>query len=640
MLMKFRKDINGLRAIAVLAVVVFHFNPSWLSGGFSGVDIFFAISGFLMTSILVGRYDEQKLSVWLFYCERGRRILPALVCLCAALLAYGTYSLSPIELSQLAKHVVSSLLFVSNATYWMEAGYFDAASDTKWLLHTWSLSVEWQFYIIYPFIIIGCIKFFGRKRLGQSLIFICILSYAMSVLTPVAYQTSAFYLLYSRAWEMLLGGLVCLYPLSLSVRQSKVLELSGLALICATYILVRESFSWPGYLAAIPVMGSCMLLAANRQNSALTGNPLCQFLGRTSYSIYLWHWPIVVFMRQHHIDGLYSVIVGMVTAVFIGSISYYFIESKFRKQKIDVIGGNFFRKAYLPTLYVVVMMLGGGIYYSQGIPSRYDGKINELTEIKDVYSFFGIPTVWRNGICHSAPIGMSTEERLAKCAEPGSHKIFLWGDSYAAALYPGLLELQKKYKHSFAIEQFTDGNGAPFFRNVGVADNKKNIEIVNQEKLDILAKMKPEKVIITWMTTGSNAIQNHTEAVIGIKDTIARIKKASPNTKVIIVGPVPQWNNTLVAIMLSYWRDYKTYPPKYISYGLNKSMFDWDTLFKSSLADAGVTYISALDILCHADECLTRVNDEAKGLITADWGHLSPAGSIYFVDRISDILLK
>lgn len=637
--MNFRYDINGLRAYAVIAVVLFHFNPAWLSGGFAGVDVFFVISGYLMTRIIVGRYDAAKLSVWNFYLDRGRRIIPALAFLCGVLISYGIWKLSPIGLMQLAKHIIGSLLFISNGMYWLESGYFDASSHTKWLLHTWSLSVEWQFYLLYPFIILGIVKSIGRKRLGLGLIGACVLSYALSVYTPSAHQSSAFYLIHTRAWEMIAGGLVCLYPCSLSAKRSKFTEITGLTLVLTSYFAMSERITWPGYMAIIPVVGACMILAANRQDSLLTNNRVSQFLGTTSYSIYLWHWPVVVFMLQNEIGGIWASLVGILISILLGWISYVLVENRLRGDKEKKSQQPFIRRHILSGAFGIVFVSGLVIYQTDGLPFRYDGKINELTKIKDVYAFFEIPAVWRNGVCHSSPIGMSEEVRISKCAEQGKHKVFLWGDSYAAALYPGLVALQKETKKSFSIEQFTDGNGSPFFTNLSLADNKKDLITTNEEKLQILSSIKPEKVVITWMVYGSNTIQDPVKAVAGIKDTVSRIRQASPSTEIIVIGPVPQWNENLVAVLLKYWDKFGTYPPKYMDFGLNKGVFDWDALLQKEMKADGVEYISALKELCNEQGCITRVGDDAHSLAAADWGHLTPAASRYFIERIKDKLL-
>ncbi|HDC4429464.1 TPA: acyltransferase, partial [Enterobacter asburiae] len=167
--MKFRHDINGLRAIAVMAVVLFHFNPSMLPGGFIGVDVFFVISGFLMTSIIVGGINNNSFNIAKFYCARANRIIPALSVLCITLLIFGWFNLTPSDYKMLAKHAASSIGFISNIIYMGETGYFDASSHEKWLLHTWSLSVEWQFYIFYPLLIILLKKFISLESIKKTM---------------------------------------------------------------------------------------------------------------------------------------------------------------------------------------------------------------------------------------------------------------------------------------------------------------------------------------------------------------------------------------------------------------------------------------------------------------------------------------
>ena len=163
--MKFREDINALRAIAVVAVVIFHFNHAWLPGGFAGVDVFFVISGFLMTMIIFKGLEKDTFSILKFYGARVRRIVPALVALCFALLVFGYLLLSPLDYLILGKHAAASLTFTSNILYWTEAGYFNDDSIEKWLLHTWSLSVEWQFYLVYPLLLVGLKKLLTLKQI-------------------------------------------------------------------------------------------------------------------------------------------------------------------------------------------------------------------------------------------------------------------------------------------------------------------------------------------------------------------------------------------------------------------------------------------------------------------------------------------
>lgn len=209
----FRKDINGLRAWAVVAVVLFHFGVPGFAGGFVGVDIFFVISGFLMTNILIKKLEnpQQKFSVWDFYLARAERIAPALLVLCIALLALGWFLLPPQDYRSLGMHTLTSVLFASNIQYWREAGYFDAASHDKWLLHTWSLSVEWQFYLVLPLLLWGVWRLWpGRCNAAQVHILLLLASLALLVWLTSQKPEAAFFLLPTRAWEMLAGALAVL----------------------------------------------------------------------------------------------------------------------------------------------------------------------------------------------------------------------------------------------------------------------------------------------------------------------------------------------------------------------------------------------------------------------------------------------
>ncbi|WP_411726794.1 acyltransferase family protein [Methyloglobulus sp.] len=296
--MDFRKDINGLRAIAVIAVILFHFGVSRMKGGFVGVDVFFVISGFLMTGIIFNKVDRGNFSLIGFYLDRGRRIIPALAFLCFVLLVAGWSLLTPSEYKNLGKSVGGSLGFISNIIFWREAGYFDQASHEKWLLHTWSLSAEWQFYIVYPLIILLLRKWLAASRVRWGLFFFAVFSFLISIYASGRWPSAAFYLLPTRAWEMLAGGLVYLFPIAIKERTGTMLELIGIGLIAFSVMYASADDIWPGWLASIPVLGAVLVIMSKRNESLLTCNPIAQFIGKTSYSIYLWHWPLVVALND------------------------------------------------------------------------------------------------------------------------------------------------------------------------------------------------------------------------------------------------------------------------------------------------------------------------------------------------------
>lgn len=323
--MKFRKDINGLRAFAVIAVVLFHFNASWMPGGFAGVDVFFVISGFLMTGIIFKGLENNNFSVLNFYVARANRIIPALAALCVALLVFGWFYLTPLEYRALGKHAASSVGFLSNVIYFTEAGYFDAASHEKWLLHTWSLSVEWQFYIIYPLVLLALKRIFSLKTLKSLIIVATVIGFIFSVYATYKWPSASYYLFPMRAWEMMLGGVAFLYPVKLQQNNKRLVEILGLILIVGSYIFITGDDPWPGYLALFPVLGTFLVIQAQRNESIITGNIIFQKLGAWSYSIYLWHWPFVVAIYTFSLPSQY-IYIGMALSVLLGYLSYKYIE--------------------------------------------------------------------------------------------------------------------------------------------------------------------------------------------------------------------------------------------------------------------------------------------------------------------------
>ncbi|WP_371187903.1 acyltransferase family protein [Thalassotalea maritima] len=329
-LVQFRKDINGLRAIAVIAVVLFHFNANWMPGGFAGVDVFFVISGFLMTGIIFKGIEQETFSISKFYLARANRIIPALAVLCLVLLVFGLFFLTPLDYKALGKHVLSSMTFLSNIVYWTESGYFDTASHEKWLLHTWSLSAEWQFYILYPLALIAMRKHMSLMAMRKAILAGTVIGFFLCVIATYHWANPSYYLLHTRAWEMMIGGVAYLYPLKLAENRKKAFEWLGLVLIILSYTFISKDSLWPGYLALIPVVGTFLLIQAQRNDSFVTGNIIFQYLGKWSYSIYLWHWPFVVAIFYFSLTENF-IYLGILASVFLGFLSHKYIETiKFR----------------------------------------------------------------------------------------------------------------------------------------------------------------------------------------------------------------------------------------------------------------------------------------------------------------------
>ena len=380
----FRSDINGLRAWAVSAVIFYHFEIPGFSGGFVGVDVFFVISGFLMTGIIVKALERGTFSVVSFYVARGRRIVPALATLCALLLALGWFVLLPSDYKMLSTHSVYALMFSSNVEFWQEAGYFDVASHEKWLLHTWSLSLEWQFYLILPLFLwsVWCLR---PGRLAQTwAVGLCFMtSVAVSVLVTENHQNAAFYLLHTRAWEMLGGGFVFLLAgkVTLSADQRQYLETTGLLLVALAVLIFNKTSPWPGWRAAVPVAAAMLVLLASR-SSQWTASAVPQWLGDRSYSLYLWHWPLVVAIRYFDLRNDPATIgFALLATILLGHFSYTWVEVKSRRilerQRMPLA------VSALTLITVAVSIPAVGIWKHRGIVGRFAPAVEQAAGEKD-----------------------------------------------------------------------------------------------------------------------------------------------------------------------------------------------------------------------------------------------------------------
>lgn len=374
--MKFRKDINGLRAIAVISVVLFHFNSSWLPGGFAGVDVFFVISGFLMTSIIFKKVDYNTFSLKGFYLARANRLIPALSMLCLTLAILGWFYLLPIDYLELGKNITSSVLFISNITYWLDSGYFSPDSHENWLLHTWSLSAEWQFYIIYPIIIIALKKLFNADYVKRTLVLLTIIGFVFSAIVSHLMPNPSYFLLPTRAWEMMLGGLIALYPISLNNQNRKKLSLLGLTLITVSFFVISKENIWPGYLALIPTAGTALVILANYDSNKILNGLAFQKLGAWSYSIYLWHWPVYVFIYTSSLnENTLVLLIGISASILLGFCSYKYVEGyNFDTNKLSK--NQFFTNKPIQ-FSILLSILGSLVYVNDGLSMRIDDSIKE-----------------------------------------------------------------------------------------------------------------------------------------------------------------------------------------------------------------------------------------------------------------------
>lgn len=361
--MPFYKSISSLRALAVVFVVLYHFKIPGFHAGFIGVDLFFVISGFLMTRLIIGGLQAERFSLIAFYAARARRIIPALALLCLTLTLLGYFFLATDDYRELLRTIKESLLFSSNHYFARDGSYFDAPLHENWLLHTWSLSVEWQFYLLYPLILMALAKCCAMHTLKWLVAVLGVCSLALSSVYSFSHPVASFFYLPTRAWEMIAGGLVFLFPMSLSPRGKSVCESAGLFVIAGSMIGLSADMAWPGYMALLPVIGAALVIQANA-NSAFAVTPPLQYLGKISYSVYLWHWPLVVMLYTCGLlDSTTAVGCAILLTLALGALSYHAVEARTRTLTRPALG--LLRYAGIGVLVTAIAVITGSVIKHQ-----------------------------------------------------------------------------------------------------------------------------------------------------------------------------------------------------------------------------------------------------------------------------------
>jgi peptidoglycan/LPS O-acetylase OafA/YrhL len=464
--LKYRADIDGLRAIAVLPVLFFHTDLPGMSGGYVGVDVFFVISGYLITSILQKDMLQKRFSIIRFYERRVRRLWPALIAVVAFSLAVGWFILLPTNLKELGKSLVAVTVFSSNILFWRQAGYFDGAAELKPLLHTWSLAVEEQFYLFFPPFLLAMHRF-APKLITASFILSFIVSFGAAVLLLGSYQSLVFYNLPFRAWELLFGSLLAVHtvPAFKDVRLAHASGLLGLGLIGASVVLLSKTTPFPGLAALPPCLGTALVIHAGLTPGAwsarLLGVAPLVFVGKISYSLYLWHWPLIVFARLLHPEGeleLWTSLLLIVVSFAAGAFSWRFIEQPFRAAPPK---GRFTARTMFVGAAVVSglwLIAGLGLFFLRGVPSRLSVESQRLAyAAEDFQPFPDTCGEW------PGPRGVADGFCLIGDREAGDPTFFLWGDSHAGILVHGF-EAAAEEAHVSGL--FSNQAGCPAFFGV------------------------------------------------------------------------------------------------------------------------------------------------------------------------------
>ena len=639
----YRPDIDGLRGIAVLAVIGFHAFPDFFPGGYIGVDVFFVISGFLITSIILRQQRGGTFTFSGFYARRIRRIFPALLIVLTACLLFGGLVLLPDELEELGKHVGSAAGFLSNFTLWREAGYFSRAADLKPLLHLWSLGIEEQFYLIWPLLLLLLMKW--QRHIIASVLLLTLASFILCVAVAYVRQVAGFYLPVFRFWELGLGGLLAVahvFPestkrwINVDVPGSRfrsvashvhsALPIIGLALIGAAVFLFDHDTLFPGWAALVPTIGAMCVIGARGDSGFQRRIMACAglvFVGLISYPLYLWHWPLLSFATILE-SGTPEVAVRS-TAVL---LSFALAWMTFRWFEVPIRARRSGRAvAVLAGGLVVIGATGLGIYAAKGFPHRFDFDVVAIR-----------PAPRTNPLCVQ---NFPEEKGFNYCKSTSSARpaaVFL-GDSRAQGVYDGVAALVGREHPLMLLAR----GGCPPMLNVRVSERlEQDCNESWNTFVRYVREAKPPTVVIvgggsdlvrggahTWEPVDERFRTRREAFKHGLRNLITTLRQTS---RVIYVREIPPFSSAPDCFLRPMTLPGSQCVPHVPRGAMEHAMGPYNRIIDELQAEvSGLRVVDSMTALCDAQACSQKLR--SGEIIYSDKFHLSPAGSLYFARR-------
>ena len=653
----YRPDIDGLRALAVLPVVFYHAGFESFSGGYVGVDVFFVISGYLITSIIAREIESDTFSLSHFYERRARRLFPALFTVLAATAVGSFFLLMPWELEDFGQSLATTAIFSSNFLFFTEAGYFDGPAEMKPLLHTWSLAIEEQYYLLFPAFLFAVRNFLGGRYIGATAgLFIA--SFVISVWSTYAAPDAAFYLLPSRTWELMLGSLIALgTPMISKAGLRQFTALLGVALVLTAVFLFQHDTRFPGLAALVPCIGTALIIIAGMGSQSTAVGKLLSWkpivaVGLISYSLYLWHWPVLVLAKHYllrPLDGLEaSVLVGF--SLLLAYVSWRFVEKPFRGKDALLDRRGVFRWSGGAILGLIVI----GLVFdeTEGLSGRLPADVAQIAAVADDKP----PERKRCEGIDPAEVTYQRVCRLNELEVPPSFAV--WGDSHAMALMPNVGTVA----HDLGLNglNFSSNGCAPL---LGVhrprRDPEKECAAFSAAVFDILrqhAEVEHVILIARWarhahgttfgaeigetyyLANAAMAAASEQENLVvfdeALQMTVAEL--VSIGKRVSIVGSTPEVGVHLPDVLAkSLWHgrphDVELTRQAYVA----RQQAVAPMLVQAGFADA-VYYFDPANVLCAGAQCLL-VSDEGMPLYFDD-NHLSRYGGKLLEPLLQQVL--
>jgi peptidoglycan/LPS O-acetylase OafA/YrhL len=637
---RYRSDIDGLRAVAVLSVLGSHMAVRRLTGGFVGVDIFFVISGYLISSILFRDVAASRFSVLGFYERRIRRIFPALFAMLLVFSVVASIYFLPHELVDFGKSLIAATLSVSNVYFWNHSGYFDSPTSNP-LLHTWSLAVEEQFYLLFPVLLV-LVRKFAPRSLKAAVVALFLLSLISSAVLVLHHPNTAFYMPWTRAWELLLGTLLSLklFPsiasTHVSARNAVLLRnafsLAGVAMIAYAILTYTPATVFPGPSALLPCLGAALIIAAGETGPSFIGSILSLrpvvFIGLISYSLYLWHWPVIILHKMgilfamastvphRYLNNLspqhYDILIELITSLILGTLSWRFIERPFRVGAFRLSGRPLFTLAG-GTLALFVIP-GIAAVLSHGFKSRFTPQSVQLASYLDDKADAGS---MRLGSCFLTTGNKSTDFNSSLClhSDPSRRNFLLLGDSHSAMLWPGLSSVLPNVN----LMQTSVSGCDPVIHPSG----------------SHLCRQMMHFIYATWLPqhpVDGLLLQARWEPsqLSGLSETVVWAR--AHHVPIILFGPVPEYDAPLPRLeAYSVAWHQPSLPQQHRIAGID---FLDARLQRLAATSWHVPYISLYQAICDPATCTEYTDPTHTVPLMFDSNHLSAQGSVLIAHRL------
>lgn len=616
----YRADIDGLRAVAVISVVLFHLGSTIVKGGYVGVDVFFVISGYLITGILQNEIDARNFSILRFYDRRIRRIFPALFAVLIFCMLAAPFVLLPPEISDVAKSTIATSLFSSNMYFMHVIDYFAAGAESNPLLHTWSLAVEEQFYIFFPLLLFLLNKV-SRAWLAYILSGLALLSLLLSTFLLPNHQVASFYLAPSRSWELLIGSLLAL-KLCPQIESKAIREGAaaiGLVMILAACSLFYRNMPFPGPRALVPCLGAAFIIHAGSAGPTWVGRILSLrpvvFIGLISFSLYLWHWPLIVFshLLLPHAPGVAENVVIFAVSCAIATLSWRYIERPFRQKRIAVTPWTLRWAAFATQAVILTVALA--FVVSNGAARLFPSRAVQLAN----YLHYDDRPDYRRGVCfldsHASPLSDFDDDLCLKLASDAPN-ILLIGDSHAAHLWKGMANAFPGAN----ILQITASGCKPVFGGHG----NPTCEALMQRGLN-MARSNPH---IAAVFLSARWEKSDIDSLVATVDKLAG--GAAP---VYVSGPIVEYRQSLPRILAL--ADMKGDDRALISERLAEQG-ETDVALASALVGHRAIYLSPYEALCkdNTQPCRALASDGSP--LQWDYGHLTATGASDLMKRLRE----